>query len=203
MRKPFQLRSGNGMSGSSFKMMGASPMKELIGDQENLDLNNNNKVDGQDLEMLREKNSPAKFGLIGKGLKLLYRTVRGTRKVKKGKKIKSVADEVQNKNVNLKSLKSGGLDAKSRKTLKRIEDEINLNNLNAAQKPISYKLTDFGFDVYIGNEIYKSVKKNKDGSGVETGPISKEIINDEIPYSPNSTKKNVTKDTVEDKNLFD
>lgn len=198
MRKPFQLRSGNGMSGSSFKMMGSSPMKELVGGQKNLDLNNNNEVDSQDLEMLREKKSPAQFGIIGKGLQLLYRTARGIRKVKKGKKIKNIVDEVKDKNVNLKSLKSGGLDAKSRKALKKIEDEINLNNLNATQKPITYKLTDFGFDVYLGNEVYKSVKKNKDGSRIEIGPTDKEI-----PYSPNSTKKNVTKDTIEDENLFD
>lgn len=89
MRKPFQLRSGNGMSGSSFKMMGSSPMKELVGGQKNLDLNNNNEVDSQDLEMLREKKSPAQFGIIGKGLQLLYRTARGIRKVKKGKKSKT------------------------------------------------------------------------------------------------------------------
>ena len=52
MREPFKLRSGNK---TSFKMMGSSPVKKLVGKQKNIDVNNNNRIDAQDFEMLRQK----------------------------------------------------------------------------------------------------------------------------------------------------
>ena len=58
MREPFKLRSGNK---TSFKMMGSSPVKKLVGKQKNIDVNNNNRIDAQDFEMLRQKDSPAEL----------------------------------------------------------------------------------------------------------------------------------------------
>ena len=58
-RKPFTMRSGNK---TSFKMMGSSPMKELVGKQKNIDMNNNNRIDAGDFEILNsQKSSPAQL----------------------------------------------------------------------------------------------------------------------------------------------
>ena len=58
-RKPFTMRSGNK---TSFKMMGSSPMKELVGKQKNIDMNNNNRIDAEDFKILNsQKASPAKY----------------------------------------------------------------------------------------------------------------------------------------------
>ena len=69
-RKPFKMRSGNK---TSFKMMGSSPMKELVGKQKNIDMNNNNRIDAEDFKILNsQKDSPAKLapvaGILGRAL---------------------------------------------------------------------------------------------------------------------------------------
>jgi|TARA_R100000479_G_scaffold153404_1_gene89321 hypothetical protein len=92
-RKPFTMRSGNK---TSFKMMGSSPVKELVGKQKNIDMNNNNRIDAGDFEMLR-KDSPAKLNL----LKRLYDVATSgpvVRTVKKGvKKLFGKTDKVKKK----------------------------------------------------------------------------------------------------------
>ena len=92
-RKPFTMRSGNK---TSFKMMGSSPVKKLVGKQKNIDMNNNNRIDAGDFEMLR-KDSPAKINL----LKRLYNVATSgpvVRTVKKGvKKLFGKTDKVKKK----------------------------------------------------------------------------------------------------------
>ena len=54
-RKPFTMRSGNN---TSFKMMGSSPVKELVGNQDKIDMNKNGRIDSGDFDILNEKKSP-------------------------------------------------------------------------------------------------------------------------------------------------
>jgi len=93
-RKPFTMRSGNK---TSFKMMGSSPMKELVGKQKNIDMNNNNRIDAGDFEMLR-KDSPTKIlGLLKAGGKMLT-SGPVARTLKKGvKKLLGKKDKVKTK----------------------------------------------------------------------------------------------------------
>ena len=192
MRKPFQLRSGNGMSGSSFKMMGASPMKELIGGQKNLDLNNNNKVDGQDLKMLREQgdgDSPVKLARgLYKLLKHGYRKLTGTTKTKvKGAKTRSFADE--SKNITQKSTKNYKkgdiiqMNKSTRDRFTKLHGDIETFNKSIRQDPIRYTVGDFSVDVVLGTggalTYYKNGKKVK---GNEINWDNAEI------YDPNKNK---------------
>lgn len=175
MRKPFQLRSGNGMSGSSFKMMGSSPMKELVGGQKNLDLNNNNKVDGQDLKMLREQgggDSPVKLARAGwKLLKYGYRKLMGTTKTKvKGAKTRSFADE--SKNITQKSTKNYKkgdiiqMNKSTRDKLTKLHGDIETFNKAIRQDPIRYSVGDSFVDLSLaaggGIYYYKNGKKVKE-----------------------------------------
>tara|TARA_Y100000356_G_scaffold66689_1_gene54796 strand:- start:1194 stop:1814 length:621 start_codon:yes stop_codon:yes gene_type:complete len=206
MRKPFQLRSGNGMSGSSFKMMGASPMKELIGGQKNLDLNNNNKVDGQDLKMLREQgggDSPVKLARAGwKLLKYGYRKLMGTTKTKvRGTKTRSFAEE--SKNITQKATKNykkGDLISMSKGTrdkLTQLHGDIETFNKAIRQDPIKYTTKDAVIDLALtaGGAItyYKNGKKvtenEVDWSGAEI-------------YDPNKHEKK-TQGNRTDKNRLD
>ena len=54
-RQPFKMRSGNT---TSFKMMGSSPVRKLHGNQANIDMNNNNRIDAQDFRILNQGDSP-------------------------------------------------------------------------------------------------------------------------------------------------
>ena len=184
MRTPFQLRSGNGMSGSSFKMMGASPMKELIGGQKNLDLNNNNEVDGQDLKMLREQGGGDSPLPLARGLwklgKLAYRKIMGTTKTKvRGTKTRSFADE--SKNITQKATKTyqkGDLIKMSKSTrdqLTKLHGDIETFNKAIRQDPIRYTVGDSFIDLGIaaGGALHfykdgKKVNENEiDWSGAE------------------------------------
>jgi hypothetical protein len=203
MRKPFQLRSGNGMSGSSFKMMGASPMKELIGGQKNLDLNNNNKVDGQDLKMLREQgggDSPLPLAKAGWNLlKLGYRKLMGTTKTKvKGATTRNFAEE--SKNITQKSTKNYKkgdiiqMNKSTRDKLTKLHGDIETFNKAIKQDPITYKVGDILIDASLatGGGLYFY----KDGKKVKEDEI--DWSNAEI-YDPNKNKPK--EDTS--KNLLD
>ena len=93
-RKPFTMRSGNK---TSFKMMGSSPMKELVGKQKNIDMNNNNRIDAGDFEMLR-KDSPTKILGFLRGAARIATSGPVSRTIKKGvKKLFGKKDKVKTK----------------------------------------------------------------------------------------------------------
>tara|TARA_R100000278_G_scaffold122984_1_gene110769 strand:- start:1810 stop:2457 length:648 start_codon:yes stop_codon:yes gene_type:complete len=66
-RKPFTMRSGNN---TSFKMMGSSPVKELVGNQDKIDMNKNGRIDSGDFDILNEKKSPLEVNFFKKGRKI-------------------------------------------------------------------------------------------------------------------------------------
>ena len=131
-RSGFKLKSGNNTGASSFKAMGATPA------------------------------SPMQLGGLYKLLKLGYRGITGTRKVKKGQTIRNLSEEVANQG--FKVTKSGKLTSGSLKQYKSLSDAITKHNQGAAQIPIRYGGSDFVIDAttgYQGSKIWWNDETNK------------------------------------------
>ena len=211
MREPFKLRSGNK---TSFKMMGSSPVKKLVGKQKNIDVNNNNRIDAQDFEMLRQKDSPTELDRKGSPAKILTKLLKkGTkRKIRKDiqdnpEKYGNLIDEITVTAKNAEKVTKGGKLKRSSKEYKSIKsklEDLSKNVPKAAKKSFLKKLPGTilrGLGLYsIAEGLFKlgsNVKEDfdtKDG----TEPKETETVTKDTTFTPDYIKnKNITKE-VED-----
>ena len=217
MREPFKLRSGNK---TSFKMMGSSPVKKLVGKQKNIDVNNNNRIDAQDFEMLRQKDSPAELDEKASPAKILTRLFKkGTkRKIRKDMKnnpekynieMESLIDEITVTAKNTEKVTKGGKIKKSSKEYKSIKSKLdNLsNNAPEKTKTLLQRIKSTGRNllaglglISAGRGAYDVIKNIKDDFDTKGGTELEETETKDSTYTvtPDYIKnKNITKE-VED-----
>ena len=217
MREPFKLRSGNK---TSFKMMGSSPVKKLVGKQKNIDVNNNNRIDAQDFEMLRQKDSPAELDEKASPAKILTRLFKkGTkRKIRKDMKnnpekynieMESLIDEITVTAKNTEKVTKGGKIKKSSKEYKSIISKLdNLsNNAPEKTKTLLQRIKSTGRNllaglglISAGRGAYDVIKNIKDDFDTKGGTVTNETETKDSTYTvtPDYIKnKNITKE-VED-----
>ena len=213
MREPFKLRSGNK---TSFKMMGSSPVKKLVGKQKNIDVNNNNRIDAQDFEILRQKDSPVELDKKGSPAKFFKRLLKkGTkRKIRKDiqdnpEKYANLIDEITVSAKNAEKVTKGGKLKKSSKEYKSIKsklEDLSKSVPKAAKKSFLQKLPRNilgGLGLYqIAEGLFKigsNVKEDFDTKGgTEPKETETTTTTKDTTFTPDYIKnKNITKE-VED-----
>lgn len=163
----FQLRSGNGTAGSSFKMMGASPAKEM-----DPMYNGQPGVQQSDFEQF-SKDSPAKFFVaLGKGVQFLSRAIRGTKKYsrKNLSKVKNVKDELTNTSLQTKNNQT--LTKKSKEIVDDVTTKVNKHNRKLEKKSIRYGASDLTVDGIIADAV---LNKGRMVKGIMGGGMLPEV----------------------------